>query len=102
MEKLFRKHYSLIREEISKNNLDKANWFCDFIDESKISDRLFRANFVYLNGLISSSLNLDLNKVSEDFEKLENDFPEIKENKNYIHNKNYLNYNIEKHNQELI
>lgn len=102
LEKLFRKHYSLIREEISKNNLDKANWFCDFIDESKISNKSFRANFVYLNGLISSSLNLDLNKVSEDFEKLENDFPEIKENKNYIHNKNYLNYNIEKHNQELI
>ncbi len=102
LEKLFQKHYSLIREEITHMNLNEAKWFCDFIDESKISDRLFRANFVYLNGLISSSLNLDLNKVSEDFEKLENDFPEIKENKNYIHNKNYLNYNIEKHNQELI
>ena len=102
LEKLFQKHYSLIREEITNMNLNEAKWFCDFIDESKISDRLFRANFVYLNGLISSSLNLDLNKVSEDFEKLENDFPEIKENKNYIHNKNYLNYNIEKHNQELI
>ena len=102
LEKLFQKHYSLIREEITHMNLNEAKWFCDFIDESKISDRLFRANFVYLNGLISSSLNLDLNKVLEDFEKLENDFPEIIENKNYIHNKNYLNYNLEKHNQELI
>ena len=102
LEKLFRKHYSLIREEITNMNLNKAKWFCDFIDESKISDKSFRANFIYMNGLISSFLNQNLNMVLEDFEKLEEEFPKITEDKNYIHNKNYLNYNLEKHNQELI
>ena len=102
LENLFQRHYSLIREEISNNNIKEAKWFCDFIDGSKISDKSFRANFIYMDGLLSSYLNLDLNKVLEDFKKLEKDFPEITDDKNYIHNKDYINYNLEKHNQEMV
>ena len=98
VETVYRHHYATMMEAISNNDFEYAKWFSDFIDESKISDESFKVNFIYIRGLILSYLNLDLNKVLEDFNLLEKDFPEITIDKNYIHNKKSIQNDLEKSN----
>ena len=38
----------------SKNDFECANWYSDFVDESKIFNESFKVNFIYLKGLILS------------------------------------------------
>ena len=99
IEKVYKGRYSVIRDLISNNDFEKAIWYCDFIDETKISNESFKVNFIYARGLISAYLDMDLNKVLDDFKSLEKDYPEIKTDKNYIHNKINIENNLEKSNK---
>ena len=69
------------------NEFKLAKNYCDWIDETNISNESVRINFIYLRGLIWAYLNLDLNKVLEDFNLIEKEYPEIDNYKNYVHNK---------------
>ena len=87
---------------VSKSDFESANWYSDFVDESKILNEYFKVNFIYMRGLILSSLNLDLNNVLDDFNKLEKEYPEITKDNNYLYNKNNIEKDLEKSNQEMI
>ena len=63
VERIFRHHYKIMIKAFSKNDFECANWYSDFVDESKIFNESFKVNFIYLKGLVLSSLNLDLDKV---------------------------------------
>lgn len=98
LEKVYKHHYAVIRESISNKDFEGALWYCDFIDETKISNESFKVNFIYMRGLILSYLNMDLDKVWDDFKSLEKDYPEMAVDKNYVHNKNNIENNLEKSN----
>lgn len=102
VEKIFKHHYKIMIKAFSKNDFECANWYSDFVDESKILNKSFKVNFIYLRGLILSSLNLDLDKVLNEFNALENDYPEISNDKNYLYNKKHIENDFEKSNQEMI
>ena len=102
VEKIFKHHYKIMIKAFSKNDFECANWYSDFVDESKIFNKSFKVNFIYLRGLILSSLNLDLNEVLTEFKALEKDFPEITNDKNYLYNKKHIENDLEKSNQEMI
>ncbi len=96
VEKIFKHHYKIMIKAFSKNDFECANWYSDFVDESKIFNKSFKVNFIYLRGLILSSLNLDLNEVLTEFKALEKDFPEITNDKNYLYNKKHIENDLEK------
>lgn len=102
VEKIFKHHYKIMIKAFSKNDFECANWYSDFVDESKIFNKSFKVNFIYLRGLILSSLNLDLNEVLTEFRALEKDFPEITNDKTYLYNKKHIENDLEKSNQEMI
>ena len=102
VEKIFKHHYKIMIKAFSKNDFECANWYSDFVDESKIFNKSFKVNFIYLRGLILSSLNLDLNEVLTEFKALEKDFPEITNDKTYLYNKKHIENDLEKSNQEMI
>lgn len=102
VEKIFRHHYKVMMKAVSKRDFECANWYSDFVDESKILNEYFKVNFIYMRGLILSSLNLDLNNVLDDFNKLEKEYPEITKDNNYLYNKNNIEKDLEKSNQEMI
>ena len=102
VEKIFRHHYKVMMKAVSKSDFECANWYSDFVDESKILNETFKVNFIYMKGLILSSLNLDLNIVLDEFNKLEKDYPEITKDNNYLYNKNNIENDFQKSNQEMI
>ena len=102
VEKIFKHHYKIMIKAFSKNDFECANWYSDFVDESKIFNKSFKVNFIYLRGLILSSLNLDLNEVLTEFKALEKDFPEITNDKTYLYNKKHIENDLEKSNQEMV
>ena len=92
------KIYKHIRKAITMDEFKHAKNYCDWIDESNISNESLRINFIYVRGLIWAYLNLNLNKVLEDFNLIEKEYPEIANDKNYVHNKNNIETNLEKSN----
>ena len=102
VEKIFRHHYKIMMEAIHNSDFECANWYSDFVDESKILNESFKVNFIYMRGLILSNLNLNLNIVLDNFNMLEKDYPEITKNNNYLYNKNNIEKDLEKSNQEMI
>lgn len=92
------KIYKHIRKAITMDEFKHAKNYCDWIDESNISNESLRINFIYVRGLIWVYLNLNLNKVLEDFNLIEKEYPEIANDKNYVHNKNNIETNLEKSN----
>ena len=82
------------------NDFLLAKTYADQIDETKINDDLFRVNFIYLRGLVLSYLNLDLNKVLDDFTSIEKEHPEITNDKNYVHNKNIIETILKKQSRD--
>lgn len=96
VEKIFRHHYKIMLEAISKSEFECAKWYSNFVDESKIINDSFKVNFVYMRGLIFSSLNLNLNEVLNEFNLLEKDFPEITKDENYLYNKKNIENDLEK------
>ena len=92
------KIYKHIRKAIAMDEFKHAKNYCDWIDELNISNESLRINFIYVRGLIWAYLNLDLNKVLEDFNLIEKEYPEIGADKNYVHNKNNIETNLEKNN----
>ena len=92
------KIYKHIRKAIAIDEFQLAKNYCDWIDETNISNESVRINFIYIRGLIWAYLNLDLNKVLKDFNSIEKDYPEITTDPNYVHNKNNIETNLEKSN----
>ena len=83
--------YKHVRKAIIEHNdFILAKIYIDLIDETMIYDKPFRVNFIYLRGLVLANLNLVLDKVLKDFSSIEQEFPEIINDKNYIHNKNKI------------
>ncbi len=102
VEKIFKHHYNKMMKAVSRGEFESAKKYSDFVDESKILNESLKVNFIYMKGLIMSSLNLDLNKVLYEFGMLEKDYPEITKDNNYLYNKNNIENYLEKSNQELI
>lgn len=97
--------YSLIYKHMriaidDYNDFLLAKTYADQIDETKIYDDSFRVNFIYLRGLVFSYLNLDLNKVLDDFTSIEKEHPEITNDKNYVHNKNIIETILKKQSRD--
>lgn len=89
--------YKHMRKAIAEHNDFKlAKNYANQIDETEISDETFRVNFIYLRGLILANLNLDLNKVLDDFSSIEQEHPEITNHKNYVHNKKKIETDLKK------
>ena len=82
------------------NSFIHAKMYADQIDEKKIYDNSFRINFIYLRGLVWSYLNLDLNKVLDEFTSIEKEHPEITNDKNYVHNKNIIETILKKQSRD--
>ncbi len=96
LQRVYRRHYKVIRDLVDNNDFERAIWYCDFIDEAMISNESFKVNFMYFRGLLLSCLNSDLDKVLDDFNSLEKNHPEIVSDKIYIHNKNNLENDLKK------
>ncbi len=95
---LFYKHMRIAIEDY--NSFIHAKMYADQIDETKIYDDSFRINFIYLRGLVWSYLNLDLNKVLDEFTSIEKEHPEITNDKNYVYNKNIIETNLKKQSRD--
>ncbi|MCI7291290.1 MAG: hypothetical protein MR504_03700 [Methanobrevibacter woesei] len=98
VEKTFKQLYRFFKKAIAENDFQDAKIYSTLIDESKISNVSFKVNFIYLRGLVLAYLNLDLDKVLEEFNQLEIEHPEIANDKNYIFNKRNIIDNLEKNN----
>ena len=96
VEHIFRHHYNIMMQAASDSDFECAKWYSDFIDESKIFNEKFKVNFIYMRGLIFSSMNLYLNDVLDEFNTLEKDYPEIIKDNNYLHNKKNIKIGLEK------
>lgn len=90
--------YNHIRKAIVMDEFQLAKNYCDWIDETNISNESIRINFIYVRGLIWAYLNLDLNKVLENFNLIEKEYPKILDDKIYVHNKKNIETNLEKSN----
>lgn len=88
--------YSFIKKEIRNKDFETAKNRLDLIDESKIPNEMFRVNFICRRALILSYLDSDSDKILDDLNCLEKEYPEITSDKNYVYNKKIIKSNLDK------